>query len=278
MTTRTRAPRGVSRTAVLTAAARAAEHERPDRLFADPFAGELVEAAGGVADLSGVCGLAGEHFVLRTRFFDDVLLRATALGCAQVVLVAVGLDARAHRLPWPGGTTVFEVDLPELIDFKDAVLASAVPACHRVVVPADLRGRWPDALLAAGFDPRRSTAWLVEGVLMFLRPDEAAGLLDRIGLLSAPGSRLAVEHVNGAFRRLPQMREVHRQFSKLDAEWYSHVDDPDTWLTGHGWVPEVADESALAAASGRPAPGITDPRRVGDARIWLVDAQMSRSD
>lgn len=40
------------------------------------------------------------HAVVRSRFYDDYLLAATAAGCEQVVLLAAGLDTRAFRLPW----------------------------------------------------------------------------------------------------------------------------------------------------------------------------------
>ncbi len=69
---------------------------------------------------------------------------------------------------------------------KDEVLAAvhAAPACERVVVPCDLRDDWPAALRAAGLDPARPTAWIAEGLLVYLAPDDVDRLLD-----SSPGSR-----------------------------------------------------------------------------------------
>ena len=267
-------PEGVSSTAVLTARARAEEQRRPDRLFDDPLVGVLVEAAGGADELAEVGDLAAGQFVLRTRYFDDYLRRAADSGIRQVVLLASGLDTRAFRLDWPAGTDLFELDLPDLLAFKDAVLADAGarPACRRASVPVDLRENWPSALRAAGFDPARPTAWLVEGLLMFL--SDAAGdlLLARLSELSAPGSALALEHFNRAFRELPQMRPVHDAFDSLDALEESAVDDPVAWLAGHGWTARTTHQADLAATLGRPVPAVTDPALVGDARIWLVSA------
>lgn len=263
-----RQPVGVARTAVLIAAARANEQRHLERLFDDPLAAPLVEAAGSATDLSGVRNLAGEHFVLRTRYFDDYLMTA---GCAQVVIMASGLDTRAYRLPWPDETTVFEVDLPDLLDFKRQALDDAKPTCERVHVPCDLREDWPRALFDAGFDPRRPTAWLLEGLLMFLPYEAVEDLLVLVGALSARGSRIAVEHVNRAFRELPQMQPVHERFDRLDARWRSDVEDPIAWLRGHGWDVQVTHQTELAARYNRPVPAITDPVKVGDARIWLVD-------
>ncbi|GGU81724.1 hypothetical protein GCM10010178_85450 [Lentzea flava] len=230
-----------------------------------------MEAAGSANDLNGVRTLAGEHFVLRTRYFDDQLLGSPR---PQVVIMAAGLDTRAFRLPWPPGTRLFELDLPELLEFKEDALRDlrAQPTCDRVVVPCDLREDWATALIQAGHDPNRPTAWLLEGLFMFLPPDAGEQLLYWVSALSARGSTLALEHVNRAFRDLPQMRAVHERFDALDARWRSDVEDPIEWLDGYGWDAEVTHQVDLAARHQRAVPAITDPRKVGDARIWLASA------
>lgn len=273
-TTGARPTTGVSRTAVIIAQARATEDERPDRLFSDPLAAALVEAVGWI-QVADAGRMNQEYFALRTRFFDDRLRAATAAGCTQVVLLAAGLDTRAFRLDWPAGTTVFEVDLPGLVSFKEAVLGAqrAEPACRRVVLRADLRTDWYTPLVQAGFDPARPTAWLIEGLLMYLERPDADALLDRVGTLSAPGSRLGLEHVNQAYVDLPQMQEVWERLRRFDALWRSTVEDPVAWLAGHGWSARVTSAAGLAATHGRDVPPLTDPARVGDARMWLVDAE-----
>ncbi|MEU0881112.1 SAM-dependent methyltransferase [Lentzea sp. NPDC005914] len=266
-----RPPVGVARTAVLIAAARANEQRHLRRLFEDPLAAGLVEAAGSANDLNGVRTLAGEHFVLRTRYFDDQLLSSAQ---PQVVIMAAGLDTRAFRLPWPPGTTLFELDLPEMVEFKEDALddLGAHPVCERVVVPCDLREDWATALIHAGLDPNRPTAWLLEGLFMFLPPDAGEQIMYWVSALSARGSTLALEHVNREFRELPQMRPVQERFDALDARWQSDVDDPIEWLGGYGWHAAVTHQVDLAARHHRPVPAITDPRKVGDARIWLASA------
>ncbi|MEU8382917.1 SAM-dependent methyltransferase [Streptosporangium sp. NPDC048865] len=265
---------GVSRTAVVIAQAREAESARPDRLFDDPLAGPLADAAGRVTGISEAGRRAGEHFVLRTRFFDDRLREATAAGPRQVVLLAAGLDTRAFRLRWPRGTRLFEVDLPDLLSRKEKVLADhgARPACDRTVVPADLREDWSSPLLAAGLDPGEPIAWLIEGVLMYLTPEDGARVLCRVSELSPPGSRLAAEHVNRAYAELPQMRPAMSRLAATQAAWRSAVEDPREWLAGYGWRATVTHQADLARELGRPVPAMADPRAVGAARIWLVDA------
>ncbi len=266
-----RPPVGVARTAVLIAAARANEQRHLHRLFTDPLAAGLVEAAGSANDLNGIRTLAGEHFVLRTRYFDDQLLSSAQ---PQIVIMAAGLDTRASRLRLPPGTTLFELDLPELVEFKEDALhdLNARSRCDRVVVPCDLRDDWPSALIQAGFDPKRPTAWLLEGLFMFLPPDAGERILYWVSALSTRGSTLALEHVNRAFRELPQMRAVHERFGTMDARWQSDVEDPVEWLAGHGWHATVTHQVDLAAQHERAVPAITDPQKVGDARIWLASA------
>ena len=140
-------------TARWTAAVRAVESTRDDALLRDPWA----------ADLAGPEGMAWIEqrspqsvlpIVLRTRYFDDWLEGLLGAGrIRQVVLLAAGLDTRAFRLPWPVGTTCFEIDRPSVLGRKEAVLgkAGARPRCARRTVGADLTGAWGDALIDAGF-------------------------------------------------------------------------------------------------------------------------------
>ena len=200
---------GATATMVAAARAMATTTERP--LINDPFAEPLVAAVGvdvftrlasgdlKPADLqdddqAGMDRMT-DNMAVRTKFFDEFFLDATRSGIRQAVILASGLDARAYRLPWPAGTVVFEVDQPQVIEFKTRTLAelSARPTSDRRAVPIDLRDDWPAALRAAGFDPSQPTAWSAEGLLGYLPPEAQDRLLDNITALSAPGSRFATE-------------------------------------------------------------------------------------
>src|SRR5271166_1187866 len=166
----------VGATATMVAAQRALSTD--EKLIDDPYAAPLVRAVG-------------------IDFYDRFFLDATQSGISQVVILASGLDARAYRLPWPAGTIVYEVDMPEVIEFKTLTLSElgAEPTAERRTVAVDLRDDWAAALQAAGFDPQATAAWSAEGLLVYL-PDEAQdALFDNITALSAPGSRLAFEFV-----------------------------------------------------------------------------------
>ncbi|TMC48388.1 MAG: SAM-dependent methyltransferase [Chloroflexi bacterium] len=255
---------GVSRTALGVARVRARESARDDRLFEDPLAGLFVAAAAGEpGSEEGAAAGAGNplgaalafQIVVRTRFFDDHLLDACAAGCRQVVLVAAGLDSRAFRLDWPDGVRLFEVDLPEVLAFKDAVLAEhrVRPRCERHAVAADLREDWAAALAAAGFDPGRATAWLSEGLLIYLGAADAAAVLAAVEARSAPGSRVALES-GGGHAWLRAQAETTPGAGHLASLWQGGLgDDPADWLRARGWETTTHSLAALAAGYGRPA-------------------------
>jgi len=90
----------------------------------------------------------------RTRYIDAFFAEAGAAGIRQVVILASGLDARGYRLPWAPGTTLFEIDQPQVIEFKTATIAElgATPTADVRAVPIDLRHDWQSALRQAGLD------------------------------------------------------------------------------------------------------------------------------
>jgi methyltransferase (TIGR00027 family) len=189
---------------------------------------------------------------VRTHFFDAYFTDAGAAGIRQIVILASGLDSRAYRLDWPAGTTVYEIDQPKVLEYKAATLGAhgAQPSAVRYEVPIDLRFDWPTALRDKGFDAKQPTAWLAEGLLMYLPAAAQDRLFEQVTALSAPGSRIAVETVGThAPERRAQMRErlerIREQLGSLNSAESLDVsdlmyDDPDranveSWLSMHGW-------------------------------------------
>lgn len=247
---------GVGRTSIGVAKARAWESRRPDRLFDDPYAVAFTEAAAlPPTPPSPMRIRLAYHVIIRTRFYDDYLLDACAAGRRQVVLLAAGLDTRAYRLPWPDGVHLYELDLPDVLAFKDEVLTgeAAAPRCTRTALPLDLRADdWPARLTKAGLDPERPIAWLVEGLLVYLTPDEAARLLTRVGELSAPGSRIALERSNAATVIAERDRAGIEKYADL---WKGGLGERTAGrLAEHGWRTETHELAAVAAGYGRPLP------------------------
>jgi methyltransferase (TIGR00027 family) len=226
----------------------------------DPFAEPLVRAAGVpyftrmidderyAADDGGHPITAGLIDVQAAygRFLDEFLADAGRSGIRQVVILASGLDTRPYRLWWPPGTTVYEIDRPDVLDFKAEVLRGlqARPAAHRREIGVDLRQDWLAALRRAGFDALAPTAWIAEQLLVgYLPPDAQHRLLQGITEASATGSRFSADHMANW---TPERQEARQGF--VDS-WRRHGLDVDLaslmypgeyryvpeYLGAHGW-------------------------------------------
>jgi methyltransferase (TIGR00027 family) len=260
----------VGATGYSIACARAEESKRDDRLFDDPFAELFASTGPGVSamldfeqhsqkeleDIIAFGAVTQFAFAVRTRFFDDVLLRASDT-CPQVVIVAAGLDARAFRLPWPMQTRLFELDMPAVLEFKQNILqsADASPTCRRTVVAADLSDDWRPLLLKAGFDPSVPSAWLAEGLMLYLTSEQAESLLLNVGGLSSAGSQLSFEHGPYADDELLDRVVSTHAIRGSAATWNGGLtDDPAAWLDSHGWDTTSRDIAEVGRVLGREPP------------------------
>lgn len=264
----------VGATATMVAASRALASAGPQPLIDDPFAEPLVRAVGhdffvrlidgeiafGDEDSPFTEQQRREQIAVRTRFFDKFLLDAADAGIRQAVILAAGLDARAYRLAWPAGTVVFEVDQPEVIEFKTITLAhlGAEPLADRRTVAIDLREDWPAALRTASFDAAAPTAWIAKGLLVYLPPDAQDRLLDNITALSAPGSRLATENIASmkpfTDERAREWRGRWRKhgldIDVADLVWDGPRQQATEHLTSAGWRVTTHNPEDLYAANG----------------------------
>jgi methyltransferase (TIGR00027 family) len=285
----------VGATATMVAAARAMASKADDALIDDPFAEPLVLAVGvdfftrlvtgelRPEDLDSDSESVGmqrmtDNMAVRTKFFDEFFLTSTGGGIRQAVILASGLDSRAYRLAWPAGTTVYEIDQPDVIEFKTRNLAElgAEPTAERRTVAMDLRYDWPSALIEEGFDPNQPTAWSAEGLLGYLPPDAQDRLLDTITELSAPGSRVAVESMPN-IDRADHEKAVERMQAASD-RWRDHGFDLDfaelvylgdrneaaAYLGDHGWQLSRQSVNELFAANGLPPIEVEEEANFGE--------------
>jgi methyltransferase (TIGR00027 family) len=276
----------VGATATGVAVGRAMASQAPQPLINDPFALPLVRAVGvdfftraasgqldpGEVDGDAPWGLgrAADMMAVRTKLFDEFFLDATRSGARQVVILASGLDARAYRLSWPKGTTVYEIDQPQVIEFKSKTLADqgAAPTAERRTVAIDLRDDWPAALEAAGFDPTTPTAWSAEGLLPFLPPEAQDRLLDNVTALSAPNSRFAADYMPNAGAMATMVELMNQAVDRwrqhgFDVEmtdlWYlGERNDVAEYLDGHGWKATSVLAADLYAANGLTLAAVDD--------------------
>jgi methyltransferase (TIGR00027 family) len=270
----------VGATATMVAAGRA--RATRSGLIDDPFAEPLVRAVGvdfftrwasGELDSADVDtpGAAWgmqrmtDMLAARTRYIDAFFAEAQqdgkAAGIRQVVILAVGLDARGYRLPWAPGTTVFEIDQPQVIGFMTATISAlgAEPTADVRAVAIDLRHDWPSALRQAGFDSDRPAAWAAEGLLGFLPPEAQDRLLDSITALSADGSQLVAEvFINGGVNKeamdaaSDKWRDNGLDLSLADLGIPGERNDAATRLEQHGWSPIRTSLNQLLADNGLP--------------------------
>ncbi|MGA5538177.1 SAM-dependent methyltransferase [Mycolicibacterium nivoides] len=270
----------VGATALAVAMARASETVSESPLFTDPYAQMFLDAAAARGWRPPTGAMAqriraiGNYAASRTKWFDEFFLAAGAAGIRQSVILAAGLDARAWRLPWIHDSVVFEIDQPQVLQFKEEVLAShrAAPKARHVAVPVDLRQDWPKALRDAGFDATEPTAWSVEGLLPYLPADAQDQLFERITELSARDSRIAVEAFSAGFfsedhlarrrERIAQMRaeaaEAGDDMPDPERLWFvedrAHVPD---WLSEHCWDVGALPADDLMARYHRSLPADT---------------------
>ena len=258
----------VGSTAVMVAAGRASETASANPLISDPYARLLVAGAGtGIWDMlldetlvdkvgaidpeiAAMYLMMRNYQAVRTHFFDAYFDAAVQSGIRQVVILASGLDSRAYRLNWPDGTTIYEIDQPKVLAYKEQTLAAngVTPLAERRSVAVDLRQDWPAALTAAGFDPAAPTAWLAEGLVMYLPADGQDRLFEQVTALSSPGSWIAVETATN--RRPDDRREqMWERFKKISEELgitqtvniqdliYQDENRAEvrTWFDEHGW-------------------------------------------
>ena len=268
---------GIEITARWTAAVRAIETGRPDALFEDPWAAALA-GEDGTRWAGSRPADALEPMIIRARFFDDFLRRATgAEGAAQVVLLGAGLDTRAFRLHWPPGAIVFEVDQPDVLSYKQDLLVSAGahPSCQRqVYLGADLRGaNWPAQLAEAGFDPSALAVWLAEGLLFYL-PDEAiATLLAQVSALASQGCSLGFDVPNGAVLAHPFMQDWLQMQADAGAPWVGTMENPADYLAALGWRASVTQVGNADADYGRWPYPVVPMAAPGLPHHWLVTAR-----
>ncbi|HKV24380.1 MAG TPA: SAM-dependent methyltransferase [Candidatus Acidoferrum sp.] len=179
--------RNVSDTARWVAVYRAQETERPDAHFRDPFARRLAGDRGEQIAKSMPLGRDNSwSMVTRTCIGDDFINEQIAQGVDMVINLAAGLDARPYRMNLPATLKWVEVDLPEILAYKEEILRDEKPVCSLERIRVDLSNETARRALFAELGARCKKALVItEGLLIYLTPESAGGLARD---LSAPAS------------------------------------------------------------------------------------------
>jgi methyltransferase (TIGR00027 family) len=155
---------------------------------------------------------------------------------------------------------VYEIDQPQVIEFKTGTLADlgAAPTADRRPIGIDLREDWPAALRQNGFDVSQPTAWIAEGLLVYLPPEAQDRLFDNIAALSAPGSRVATEHFpDPAVFSDERAKRLSDRWSRLgfglnmsDLIFHGERSTVVDYLTAHGWDVTARSAKEMHAHNG----------------------------
>ena len=235
----------VSLSSRMMAAVRAIETQRPDGLFKDPLAA-LLAGEDIIAEITPSAQQYEDNgkpvVIVRTRFFDDFLM-SEAASIRQIVILGAGMDSRAFRLPWPSDTHLYELDRPEVLEYKMSVLGNIQSKCHRHLIPVDIRESWADKLIASGYQVEIPCIWLMEGILYYLSENEVYELLKIITQLSAQESWLGADLINSYF--------VSNSTGELSQHWKYGCDEPEKLLSTYNWEASVLQAGEQGANYGR---------------------------
>lgn len=232
-----RAIQHVSDTARWAAVYRARETERADAVFRDPFARRLAGERGEeIAKAFPFHEKNAWSWVTRTYAFDGIIREQVAQGVDLVVNLAAGLDARPYRMDLPSSLRWVEVDLPEILDYKERILSGEKPKCQLERVRMDLADAVARRELFERLASNATKALIIsEGLLPYLSEEEVIALADD---LARPNSfqRWVFEMMSPGLLKMVQ-KNTHEQFGDSVARLqFAPANGPD-FFSNHGWKP-----------------------------------------
>jgi methyltransferase (TIGR00027 family) len=229
--------RNISDTARWAAVFRARETQRPDAIFRDPYAERLAGQMG--VDIANTLPQGNRHawaWVARTYLFDEFITHEIEQGVDMVVNLAAGLDARPYRMALPASLQWIDVDLPEILAYKEGILSSEKPVCALERIRVDLSEGSARRALFASLDRRANKILvLTEGLLIYLSAEEVASLAKDL----AAGShfqRWIMDLSSPGLLRMMQ-RTTGKQLSKVGAPFKFAPAEGPAFFTTHGWEP-----------------------------------------
>jgi methyltransferase (TIGR00027 family) len=241
--------RNISDTALLAAVYRARESERADPLFHDPFARRLAGERG--EEIARSLVFSEKHswsWYARTYVFDQVISKQLASGCDMVLNLAAGLDARPYRMTLPASLKWIEVDLPEIIDYKEELLKDEQPRCvlERVRLDlADVKKR--RELFAKVAVDARQVLIISEGLIVYLTAEEVGAIAKD---LSAEGSfrRWLLDLASPALLKMLQ-KKMGKPLEQAAAPLKFGPEEGPDFFKPYGW--RVIEAHSMFHAAGR---------------------------
>jgi methyltransferase (TIGR00027 family) len=168
----------ISDTALWAAFYRAKECERPDAIFRDHLAARLAGERGQqIAATMPFFERQAWTWVTRTYLFDQIIAEQVEQGVDMVLNLAAGLDARPYRMALPPSLRWVEVDLPDLLAYKEELLAAETPVCKLERIRLDLANieARREVFHRLGQDAR-TVLVITEGLIVYFSPEEVGSL------------------------------------------------------------------------------------------------------
>ena len=267
--------RNVSDTARWAAYFRAQETARPDALFRDRFAERLCGQHG--VDIANTLPDGNKHawaWVTRTYLFDQFINQELQRGADLVLNLAAGLDARPYRMELPASLQWIEVDLPEILAYKEEVLKNEKPSCVLERVRLNLADGDARRTLFAALNLRaKKILVLTEGLLIYLSEEEVAALARDLAN-GASFQRWIMDFGSPGLLKMMQ-KTTGRHLSKVGAPFKFAPVEGATFFRPYGWAPMAVKAILQTAAKFKRPPFLLRllarlPERKGPAgnRPW----------
>jgi methyltransferase (TIGR00027 family) len=255
--------RNVSDTARWVAYFRARETQRPDALFRDPYAKRLAGERG--YQIAGTLPDGNNHewaWVARTYLFDQYLLRVLQEGVDLVVNLAAGLDARPYRMDLPTSLQWVEIDLPEIISYKEDILTSEKPICHLERIPLDLLDAPARRIVFADLNQRATKIAVVSEGLLIYFPTAEVGSLGRDLATGSKFQNWILDLASPGQLKLMQ-RSTGKQLSEAGAAFKFGPPEGPNFFVPYGWEPTDIQGLLKTAAQFKRSPAGLFPLAVG---------------
>jgi methyltransferase (TIGR00027 family) len=228
--------RNVSDTARWVAVYRAMETARPDALFKDPYAERLAGARGVEIMNSMKRGRAAAWaMITRTAVMDEMILdRSNNHGVDTVMNLAAGLDTRAWRLPLPASLQWFDVDLPEMSEYKASHMKGETPHCRYEAIPADLtdEGVRDDVFRKIGGVSSKLLI-ITEGLLIYLGEENVTSLAK--ALHAIPSARWWITDIANPMLLELVKNSWQKDLDEGNAPFKFAPEDSAAWFAPLGW-------------------------------------------
>jgi methyltransferase (TIGR00027 family) len=229
--------RNISDTALLTAIYRARETERPDALFHDPLARRLAGDRGDqIAKSMPFSERATWAWITRTYVYDSFIQQQVAQGADMVINLAAGLDARPYRMALPASLHWIEVDLPGILDYKEAILRDERPVCALERARLDLSDvAARRQLFAALGRSAKNVLIITEGLLIYFSPNEVASFAADLAAVSTFRFWIVDIASPGLLRMLRE--GMGKQIAEGQAELKFAPEEGPNFFVPYGWTP-----------------------------------------